>query len=68
MTLDKRSMEKVEALAVLLQTSADKALNEALERYLKEVQERLFEEKQIKERQESSLSFDEFWEGVDFDS
>ena len=54
-------MQKIEALKLLTNKSEEKILNEALEMYLRAQQELMAEE----ERKETTLSYDEFWDGVD---
>ncbi len=62
MQLDETMVQKVEALQLLTKKSPEKVLNEALDFYLRAQQERIAEE----ERRETALSYDEFWDGLDF--
>ena len=61
MQLDETVMQKVQALELLTNKSAEDILNEALDMYLRVKQE----EEAEKQRQETTLSYDEFWDGVD---
>ena len=61
MQLDETMMQKVQALELLTNKSPDEILNEALDMYLRVKQE----EEAEKQRQETTLSYDEFWDGVD---
>lgn len=61
MQLDQIMMQKVEAIKLLTKKSEEKILNEALDMYLRAQQELIAEE----ERKETTLSYDEFWDGVD---
>ncbi len=59
-------MDKLESLklyAELLGKDVDTMLDEALERYFIEEQEKLI----AKEQNATNLSYDEFWDGVDFE-
>ncbi len=59
-------MDKLESLklyAELLGKDVNTMLDEALERYFIEEQERLI----AKEQNATNLSYDEFWDGVDFE-
>ena len=61
MQLDETMMHKIQALELLTHKSPEKILNEALDMYLRVKQE----EEAEKQRQETTLSYDEFWDGVD---
>jgi hypothetical protein len=61
MQLDETMMQKVQALELLTNKPAEEILNEALDMYLRVKQE----EEAEKQRQETTLSYDEFWDGVD---
>ena len=61
MQLDDIMMQKVEALKILTGKSAEEVLNAALDAYLHMKQEEEIE----RQRQETTLSYEEFWEGVD---
>ena len=59
-------MDKLESLklyAELLGKDVNTMLDEALERYFIEEQEKLI----AKEQNATNLSYDEFWDGVDFE-
>ncbi len=67
MQLDAKMVDKVEALALLLQKSPETVVDEALDFYLKKVREEMLEEDLAEQRKETNLSYDEFWDGVDFE-
>ena len=67
MQLDKKMVEKVEALAALLKRSPEKVLDEALDLYLKQENEKQMEVDLAEHQKETNLSYDEFWDDLDFD-
>lgn len=67
MQLDAKTVEKIEALALLLQKRPEKVLDEALDLYLKQEREKQLEVELEEHRRETNLSYDEFWDDLDFD-
>jgi len=67
MQLDAKMIEKIETLALLLQKPAEKVLDEALELYLKSEREKQLEIDMDAHKRETDLSYDEFWDDLDFD-
>ena len=67
MQLDEKMIEKVEALSVLLKRSPEKVLDEALDLYLKQENEKQMEVDLAEHQKETNLSYDEFWDDLDFD-
>ncbi len=60
-------VEKVETLAVLLKKRPEQVLDEALDLYLKQEREKQLEVELEEHKKETNLSYDEFWEDIDFD-
>lgn len=67
MKLDDNMVEKVETLAVLLKKRPEQVLDEALDLYLKQEREKQLEVELEEHKKETNLSYDEFWEDIDFD-
>ena len=67
MILDKKTVEKLEALALLMQKEPETVLHEALDSYLEAQQKQLVEDKLEEEKKLTTLSYDEFWDGLDLD-
>ena len=67
MQLDVKMIEKLEVLAALLQKSPKRVLDEALDVYLKQEQEKQLEIDLSEHRKETNLSYDEFWNDLDFE-
>lgn len=67
MQLDAKMVEKIEALALLLQKRPEQVLDEALDLYLKQEREKQLEVELEEHRRETNLSYDEFWDDLDFD-
>lgn len=65
MQLDETLIKKIEALALLMQKSPEAVLNEAVDSYLEAQQKKAMEEELEKRRKETTLSYDEFWDGLD---
>lgn len=65
MQLDEAMIKKLEALELLTKKPAEEILNEALDGYLEAQQKKLVEEELEQRRKETTLSYDEFWDGVD---
>ena len=61
MQLNENILQKIQALELLTNKLPEEILNEALDMYLRVKQE----EEAEKQRQETTLSYDEFWDGVD---
>lgn len=67
MHLDTKTVEKIEVLAELLKKSPEKVLDEALDLYLKVEREKQLEVELDEHKKETNLSYDEFWEDLDFE-
>ena len=67
MELDEKMVEKVQALAVLLKRRPEQVLDEALDLYLRQEREKQLEIELEEHKKETNLSYDEFWDDVDFD-
>ena len=67
MQLDAKMIEKIEMLAELLKKSPEKVLDEALDMYLKVEREKQLELELAEHKKETNLSYDEFWDDLDFD-
>lgn len=67
MQLDAKTVEKIEALALLLKRRPEQVLDEALDLYLKQEREKQLEVELEEHRKETNLSYDEFWDDLDFD-
>jgi predicted transcriptional regulator len=67
MTLPTTIEEKLHTIAQLLKKDPDLILNEALDRYLQQEREKQLEAEMEAHKKETNLSYDEFWDDVDFD-
>ncbi len=67
MQLDLKTVEKIEAMAVLLKKRPDHVIEEALDLYLKQEREKQLEIELEEHKKETNLSYEEFWDDVDFD-
>jgi len=67
MQLDAKMIEKIEVLSELLEKSPEKVLDEALDLYLKVEREKQLEVELDEHKKETNLSYDEFWDDLDFD-
>ena len=67
MHLDTKMIEKIEVLAELLKKSPTKVLDEALDLYLKVEREKQLEIELDEHKKETNLSYDEFWDDLDFE-
>ena len=67
MQLDAKMIEKIEVLSELLKKSPEKVLDEALDLYLKVEREKQLEVELDEHKKETNLSYDEFWDDLDFD-
>lgn len=67
MQLDAKVIEKIEVLAELLKKSPVKVVDEALDLYLKAEREKQLEVELDEHKKETNLSYDEFWDDVDFE-
>jgi hypothetical protein len=67
MHLDTKMIEKIEVLAELLKKSPEKVLDEALDLYLKVEREKQLEVELDEHKKETNLSYDEFWDDLDFE-
>ena len=67
MQLDVKTIEKIEVLAELLKRSPNKVIDEALDLYLKVEREKQLEDELSAHKKETDLTYDEFWDDLDFD-
>lgn len=67
MQLDSQMIEKLEALSVLLNKRPEQILNEALDQYLQHERNKQVEDELEEHKKETNLSYDEFWDELDFD-
>ena len=67
MQLDTKTIEKIEVLAELLKRSPEKVVDEALDLYLKVEREKQLEVELDEHKKETNLSYDEFWDDLDFE-
>ena len=66
-TLKPETIENLQAFAELLKKDVSWVLENALEEYFVKVQKELLEKNMADENAMTSLNYDEFWDGVDFD-
>lgn len=64
--LDTQTVEKLAAYGELLGKDASTMLNEALQQYFMNEEKKLLEQKLSEKDPMTDLSFDEFWDDVDF--
>ncbi len=67
MQLNAKTVEKIEVLAELLKRSPEKVMDEALDLYLKVEREKQLKVELDEHKKETNLSYDEFWDDVDFE-
>ncbi len=60
-TLDAKTIQELQEFAKLLNKDISKILQEALEDYFAKAEQELL----AKEKSQTNLSYDEFWDGVD---
>jgi len=60
-------LEKIWVLAELLKKSPEKVMDEALDLYLKVEREKQLEIELDEHKKETNLSYDEFWDDLDFE-
>jgi len=65
-TINSENYERLEAFKELLNKDTSQIVNEALKRYFDEEQQRLVDEDIEKKRAETTLDYDDFWDGVEF--
>ncbi len=66
-TLKPETIENLQAFAELLKKDVSWVLENALEEYFVKVQKELLEKNMADENAMTSLNYDEFWDGVDFE-
>jgi predicted DNA-binding protein len=66
-TLDSNTIESIKTYSQLLQKDSSTIIKEALEDYFAKVEKELLEESFQKESALTNLSYDEFFDGLDFD-
>jgi len=65
-SINEENYHKLAAFKELLQKDESQIINEALQRYFEEEQKRLVDEEIEKQKAQTNLGYDEFWDGVDF--
>jgi len=65
MQVDEAITKKIEALALLTHKTPEAILHEALDGYMETQQKKLMEDELVRRQKETTLSYDEFWDGVD---
>ena len=66
-TLDAKTIEALKEYSELLKRSTDVIIKEALEDYFAKVEKELLEKAMADENTITTLSYDEFWDGVDIE-
>ncbi len=66
-TLDAKTIEALKEYSELLKRPADIIIKEALEDYFAKVEKELLEKAMADENALTTLSYDEFWDGVDIE-
>ncbi len=66
MQLDSNTIEKIDAISILLQKPQLTVINEALDLYLHTQRENQLEAEMEAHKKETNLSYDEFWDDTDF--
>ena len=66
-TLDAKTIEALKEYSELLKRPVDIIIKEALEDYFAKVEKELLEKAMADENALTTLSYDEFWDGVDVD-
>ena len=66
-SLKKETFNNLEIFSNILKKDVNTILEEALEAYFKEEQEKLIQKNQQDENMMTNLDYDEFWDGVDID-
>ncbi len=66
-TLDAKTIEALKEYSELLKRPPDTIIKEALEDYFAKVEKELLEKAMANENALTTLSYDEFWDGVDVD-
>ncbi len=65
MELNKTITDKIDALMLLTGKSQEEVMEEALDLYMQTQQKKAMEDELERQRKETTLSYDEFWDGVD---
>lgn len=65
--LKNSTVENLELFSELLKKDINTMLEEALENYFNEEQQKLMEKSHEDENAMTNLDYDEFWDGVDFE-
>lgn len=66
-TLDTKTIEALKEYSALLKRPINLMLKEALQEYFNKIEKELLEKTMADENAVISLSYDEFWDGVDID-
>jgi len=67
MQLNAEMIEKIELLAELMKRSPERVVDEALDLYLKVEREKQLEDELNAHKKETDLTYNEFWDDLDFD-
>ena len=67
MQLNAKMIEKIELLAELMKRSPERVVDEALDLYLKVEREKQLEDELNAHKKETDLTYNEFWDDLDFD-
>jgi len=65
--LREQTVENLQAFSEILKKDINTMLEEALEQYFKNEQEKLIEKNQNDESAMTNLDYDEFWDDIDID-
>jgi len=63
--LNQETIENINTFSQILKKDVNAILNEALEQYFENEQQKLVEKNQEDENAMTNLDYDEFWDGVD---
>ena len=64
-SINSENYERLELFKEILNKDESQIINEALKRYFDEEQQRLVDEDIAKQRAQSTLDYNDFWDGVD---
>ena len=67
MQLEAKMIDRIEAMSQLLKKSPERVLEEALDLYLKQERDKQLEIELEEHKKETDLSYNEFWDDLDFD-
>ena len=67
MQLEAKMIDRIEAMSQLLKKSPERVLEEALDLYLKQERDKQLEIELEEHKKETDLTYNEFWDDLDFD-